>query len=571
VATRRWLCFASPPRTLIAARLADVLPVLQEVEQAVRSEGVYAVGLVSYEASPAFDAALTTRVDDRFPYAWFGLYGPPEERDFLPGDAWVGPLPFAWVPSVTPAEYRQSLAAVREYIGNGDTYQVNFTYRLRSPCQAEPWPLFLRLVQAQDPPCGAFVDTGDWVVCSASPELFFRQDGTRIASRPMKGTAARGLWSADDRRRAAELCASEKDRAENVMIVDMVRNDLGRVADMGSVAVPELFAVEQYPTVWQMTSTVAARTDAPLPRLFQAIFPPASIPGAPKCRTMEIIAELETSPRRVYTGAVGFVTPDGRAQFNVAIRTVLLDRARGEAEYGVGGGIVWDSDCDREADECRTKSRILEFSRPPFELLESVLWRPGRGYYLLRRHLQRLRESAAYFGFPLDMARVREELARVVVGLPASRHKVRLLLSRQGTVRVEAALIAANPAGPIEVALAREPVDSGDVFLYHKTTCRRIYEEAVTARPGVADVILYNRRGEVTESTVANVVVETAGVLCTPPLRCGLLPGTCRAELLARGTIRERAITIEELLRSPAVFLINSVRGRRSVRVLRPD
>jgi para-aminobenzoate synthetase/4-amino-4-deoxychorismate lyase len=386
----------------------------------------------------------------------------------------------------------------------------------------------------------------------------------------MKGTAARGLWSAQDQQRAAALRASEKDRAENVMIVDMVRNDLGRVAEMGSVSVPKLFTVEQYPTVWQMTSTVVARTGASLAQLFGATFPPASITGAPKCRTMEIIAELETSPRRVYTGAVGFVAPDGRTQFNVAIRTVLIDRVRGEAEYGVGGGIVWDSDCDREAEECRTKSRILGFSRPPFELLESLLWRPGRGYYLLRRHLWRLRESARYFGFPVDLGQAREELDRLAAGLPAGRHKVRLLLSRQGTIRVEAAPVAANPADPVAVALAREPVDPDDVFLYHKTTCRRVYEQAAKAHPGVADVILHNCRGEVTESTVANVVAEIDGRLCTPPVHCGLLPGTCREELLARGTIVERVITIEELLGSPAVYLVNSVRGKRLVRVARP-
>jgi len=571
MATGRWLCFAQAAKVVTATRLADVLPALEAVERAVRTDGHYAVGFVSYEASPAFDAALVVRPDGRFPYLWFGLFPAADERDSLPGEAWAGPLPFAWTPSVTPAEYRRRLARVREYIGNGDTYQVNFTYRLRSPCQADPWPLFLRLVQAQDPPCGAFVDAGDWVACSSSPELFFRREQGVVESRPMKGTAARGLWSAEDRQRAVALRASEKDRAENVMIVDMVRNDLGRVATMGSVSVPTLFAVEQYPTVWQMTSTVQARTGASLTQLFQAIFPPASITGAPKCRTMEIIAELESSPRRVYTGAVGFLAPDGLAQFNVAIRTVLIDRPRAEAEYGVGGGIVWDSDCDREAEECRTKSRVLEFSRPPFELLESLLWRPARGYYMLRRHLQRLRDSARYFGFRLDLERIGEELERLASGLPAARHKVRLLLRCDGSLRVEAAPMVPSPQGPVEVALAREPVDTEDVFLYHKTTCRRVYEGAARSRPGVADVVLYNRRGEVTESTVANLVAEVGGRLCTPPVRCGLLPGTCRAEWLARGAVEERVITIEELVASPVVYLIDSVRGRRLARVVRPD
>ncbi len=273
---------------------------------------------------------------------------------------------------------------------------------------------------AQDPPYGAFLDTGEWVICSASPELFFRLDGARIECRPMKGTAARGRTQAEDLAQARALQASEKERAENVMIVDMVRHDLGRVAQTGSVKVDRLFEVERYPTIWQMTSTVEAQTEAGLGDIFRALFPPASITGAPKVRTMQIIAELERLPRRLYTGTIGFLAPGRRAQFNVAIRTLLVNRPTGCAEYGVGSGITWDSDPEAEWQECRTKARILAPPVPAFSLLETMRWTPEEGYYLLERHLERLQDSALYFGFRFDLTALRLELERLAAGLGRS-------------------------------------------------------------------------------------------------------------------------------------------------------
>jgi len=248
-----------------------------------------------------------------------------------------------WTPSISPARYTEVFEQLQELIRSGDTYQINFTYRLRTRLKSDPFALFLQLAETQRPPFGAYIDTGEWVVCSASPELFFHRSGAAIESRPMKGTASRGLWFEQDLERARRLRESEKERAENVMIVDMVRNDLGRIARPGSVRVTNLFDVERYPSVLQLTSTVAADTNASLTDTMSALFPPASITGAPKARTMGIIAALECSPRRVYTGSIGFIEPGGRSQFNVAIRTVLLEKSTGEAEYGVGGGIVADS------------------------------------------------------------------------------------------------------------------------------------------------------------------------------------------------------------------------------------
>ena len=564
----RWLRFTRPCGLLVARQIEEVLPALRCVENAVTAEGLHGAGFVSYEAAPAFDASLPARANGEFPPLWFGLFGQPEVLDHLPADGAESTPTFQWQPTVTQEEYRSALRSIREYIRSGDTYQVNFTYRLRTSVPMDPWALFTRLMVDHETPYAAFVDTGEWVVCSTSPELFFHLEGDHIESHPMKGTAARGLWFADDCRKAADLRASEKDRAENVMIVDMVRNDLGRVAQAGSVHVPTLFAVEQYPTLWQMTSTVHAKTLVPLDRIFQALFPPASITGAPKRRTMEIIAELESSPRRIYTGAIGMVAPGRRAQFNVAIRTLLIHKKSGLAEYGVGGGIVWDSQPDKEWEECSIKTRVLHARRPSFDLLETMVWSPESGFSLLEYHLKRLGESAAYFGFSVDLPRIREELNRLAFRLGTVPHRIRLLVNRTGVFRWDASPMESGPSGFADIVLAQSPVDSSDVFLYHKTTHRRVYDDALRACPGFADVLLFNEKGEITESTIANVVVESHGTLFTPPVHCGLLPGTYRAWLLDRKQVQEKIIGIEEILHSSNVYLVNSVRGMHRVKVI---
>jgi para-aminobenzoate synthetase / 4-amino-4-deoxychorismate lyase len=571
VTSGQWLRFTSPLRVVTAKRAEDVLPALQSVEGAVATEGLHAAGFVAYEAAPAFDAALPTKSDDVFPFLWFGLYRTPETLERLPAAAADHPPWWGWYPSISKVEYQRSFGAIHRFIRNGDTYQVNYTYRMRGTAQTDPWDLFLQLVRAQEPTCGAFIDNGEWVICSASPELFFLLNGEHIESRPMKGTAPRGLWFTDDRRKARSLRVSVKQRAENAMIVDMVRNDLGRIARIGSVSVPALFAVEQYPTVWQMVSTVQAQTDASLARIFQALFPPASITGAPKRRTMEIIVDLESSPRRIYTGAIGFVAPGRRAQFSVVIRTVLIDKKRREAEYGVGGGIVWDSRGDREWQESQVKARILRHIRPQFDLLETMRWTPDEGYALLRQHLTRLAQSAAYFSYAVDPRRVRQDLERFAAGLPRMPHRVRLTVARAGVTHIEATLFVPEPAGFGDIAPAQLPVDSTDPFLYHKTTHRRVYEQALKSRPGFGDVILFNQAGDVTESTIANIAVEIDGVLATPPVRCGLLAGTYRASLLKRKVLHERAFSLPQLFASPNVYLLNSLRGMHKVRVVQPE
>ena len=349
-ASGMWRVFQRPLRLIVAREIDEVLPALEELERECLHRGRYAAGFLAYEAAPAFDAALTTQPAGDFPLLWFGVYDGAETRTLEE----LGPRTDAgahdehWEPSISAGRYAEVFDRIQELIRSGETYQVNYTYRMRTVLASEPFSVFLRLTDQQRPPFGAYVDTGDWVICSASPELFFHRAGDRIESRPMKGTAARGLWFEQDIENASRLRDSEKERAENVMIVDMVRNDLGRVARPGSVRVTSVFDVERHPTVLQLTSTVAAETNASLPDVMRALFPAASITGAPKARTMDIIAGIECSPRHIYTGTIGFVEPGGRAQFNVAIRTVLCNRATGQAEYGVGGGIVADSNRQAE-------------------------------------------------------------------------------------------------------------------------------------------------------------------------------------------------------------------------------
>ncbi len=564
----RWLRFARPIEIVSARSPAEVMPALRRVEAQVRARQLYAAGYLAYEAAPAFDAALQVRSSSpALPLAWFGLYEQAEPID-LPAPAWPADSIEKWQPTVTREEYERAIHAIKDYIAAGRTYQVNYTYRLRAPFGGDPWTFFLHLASKQSS-YAAYLDLGRWVICSASPELFFRPEGRTVLSRPMKGTAPRGKTLREDQANMAWLHHSEKNRAENVMIVDMVRNDLGRIAQVGSVQVPQLFEVERYPTVLQMTSTVTAQTAAPFAEIVQALFPCASITGAPKVSAMNIIADLETTPRGVYTGAIGYLAPDRRAQFNVAIRTVTLDREAGQAEYGVGGGIVWDSDAADEYRECEIKMRVLTSPPLEFELLEALLWTPDGGYFLLDEHMARLQDSADYFGFRFDRGAWLDWLEKARRSLPPVEHKARVSLSRSGVMKVSAIPLSEITRRPFQcVALAEHPIDSGNILLYHKTSQRAIYEAARAARPDCDDVILWNEHGEITESCTANVVIELGGALVTPPVECGLLGGIFRGWLLAHGQIAERVITIEMLRAARRIYLINSVRKWLDARLI---
>jgi para-aminobenzoate synthetase/4-amino-4-deoxychorismate lyase len=584
--TGQWLRFSRPSEVIETDALAEVVSCLRRVESLVNDRGLHAVGFLSYEAAPAFDRALPVRPAQGFPLLWFGLYRRPEIIDMETPNRQTMREAANWTPSIPQADYEAAVTDLRECIANGETYQVNYTFRFRKPSTGDAWPLFLELVEAQQGPYSAYLETPRLAVCSASPELFFRLSGREIVSRPMKGTVRRGRSYAEDQERARWLHRSEKNRAENAMIVDMMRNDLGKIARVGSVAVRDVFEVERYPTVWQMTSTVTAETAASVVEILAALFPCASVTGAPKPNTMRIIARAETSPRGIYTGTIGWIAPGRQAQFNVAIRTVVVDKSKGEAEYGAGGGVVWDSTPAGEYEECWTKAKILTERRPAFSLLETMLWsgegfqpashgpsvqpaNPLAGYFLLDEHLGRLVESAEYFGFPLDMDQLRQELADLAQPLPLVAHKVRLLVSRSGEIFLSAQPVAAEDlAEPVRLEWASRPVDSADPFLYHKTTHRQVYEAARQGCTRGDDVLVYNERGEVTESCIANLVVRLEGEWFTPPVECGLLPGTFRARLLAEGKVRERVVTREMLVGCDQLFLVNSVRKWRRAELL---
>jgi para-aminobenzoate synthetase/4-amino-4-deoxychorismate lyase len=556
-----WLRFEQPHRVLVARGPAAVATVLESAERLARVERHHVVGFLTYEAASALSPVLATRPPGPLPLAWFAVFGEPE-RIVLPEPR--APLT-GWTSSLDTADYHRAIATIRNLIAAGDTYQVNFSYRLRTSLDAlqngQLEHVFAALVQQQPDGFGAFIETAEWAILSASHELFFDWRPPHIVSRPMKGTVARGADAAADAANAAWLASSAKNRAENLMITDMVRNDLGRIARPGSVRASALFAAARHPTLWQLTSTVEAETTASLVEIMRALFPAASITGAPKRRAMEIIRDLETDARGIYTGTIGRLRPDGSACFNVAIRTVFVDRSRGLAEYGVGGGIVWDSDADDEYAETRAKSLIVNAAQPQFELLETLRWDRANGYVRLDLHLERLAAAASYFGYPVDMAAVRNVLATAAAAWSPHVHRVRLLINARGCVRVSATVLQPLPAD-YRVALAPNPLPvDDDPFIRHKTTHRPIYETARASAPQADDVLLWNERGELTESTIANLVVELDGEWVTPPASCGLLPGVQRRELLESGRICERVVLISDLPRCTGLALVNSLRG----------
>lgn len=553
----QWLYFSDPVQVIQVDQADQVCAALRQVEQRVENDGYHAAGFVSYEAAPAFDAAMSVHPAPDFPLIWFGIYPPP--RILSSAQVFADQQDFSvaqpdFQSQTTRKLYTAAIHKIKDYIAQGLTYQVNYTMRLNWHFEGNPWSFFQNLAQSQNK-YAACIDTGRYVICSASPELFFKRSGDNIYSRPMKGTLKRGRTTREDAQQAQWLRNSLKNRAENVMIVDMIRNDLGRIARTGTVQVPELFAVETYPTLFQMTSTVQAQTHATLQQVFSALFPCASITGAPKISTMRIIAELEPSPRRIYTGSIGYLAPGRRAQFNIAIRTALIDRQTATAEYGVGGGVVWDSTSAGEYSEALLKARVLTMPQRPFMLLESLLWDSAGGFFLPEKHLARMQDSAAYFDFPFSSAEWHSRLAQGVAGASAPQ-KVRILLDRFGNLQVESAPLASLKK-PFLARLSASPINDQDPFLFHKTTRREIYP---AIPDGVNDLILWNTAGQLTEFTIGNLVVELGGKYYTPPLSCGLLPGVFRAHLLESGAIMERIIHREDLPHCSRVFLVNSVR-----------
>jgi para-aminobenzoate synthetase/4-amino-4-deoxychorismate lyase len=566
----RFLAFDDPLESLATHSVAEV-PALLAAAEVAAARGLWAVGFVGYEAAPAFDAALVAhRPSGPAPLAAFSFFASPREV--------TGPLArstddAAGIESSEPGRSTEShgaaVDAIRAAIAAGATYQVNFSFPFTGRFRGQPEALFAALLAPGEAPYAALLAGDGWAVVSLSPELFFEREGrgsgpARVTMRPMKGTRPRGRFGDEDRALAEELFASPKDRAENLMIVDMVRNDLGRVARAGSVEVERRFEVERYPTVWQMTSTVAAESDAALPELFAALYPCASVTGAPKPATMRLIRELEATPRGAYCGAIGFVAPAGRARFSVAIRTLELDLERSSYRYGVGGGVTWDSDPAAEWQECLAKARVLDGAPAEFELLETMRFRPGCGIALLDLHLERLADSADFFGFERRKAFIEGKIKANVLArcaeLPHRSHRVRLRMARDGGVAIDVEPFDKERRA-WSVAVAAEPIPSMEVFVFHKTTERGFFDRAAAAHPGVDELLLVNERGELTQGTRTNLFVQISGEWLTPPLDAGLLPGVFRAHLLRTGKAIEATLYPRDLERAHRIRLGNALRG----------
>lgn len=568
-----WL-FEDPREIVVCDAPEDVGRALARIQEGLDA-GQHAAGFFSYELGYLLEPKLAPLLPEArdHPLVWIGLFDAP--RRLSAGD--VAALLGSDAPSedvenlrlsMTRERYLQAFEAVQDYIAAGDVYQINLTLKYLFDFPGDPLALYRDLRRKQAVAYGAVLRTGEFDILSLSPELFFEVSSGKIRCRPMKGTAPRGLTVDDDRRLVEWLGADEKSRAENLMIVDLLRNDVSRVAEMGSVRVDDLFHVETYRTVHQMTSQISADlgTGTTLDALLAALFPCGSVTGAPKIRAMEIIRELEADPRGVYTGTIGMMAPDGDARFNVAIRTLTLF-GDGRGEMGIGSGVVADSSGASEFEECLLKAEFFTAPAPEFQLIETLRLEQDGSYYLLDRHLARLAASARHFGFVCDIDAVRlalEEEARVLTGATTM---VRLLLSARGGLALTSKPVELPSDDTVwRYVVSDKHVDVDDVFFYHKTTRRAFYEDELArqaAETGCDEVVFLNAKGEVTEGARTNVFVERGGVLATPPVSSGLLAGTLRQELLETrpGEVVEAVLTLDDLAGADAVYLGNSVRG----------
>lgn len=551
------ILFEHPKQVIIAEQLEDVLLAMRQVEAALKA-GYYAAGYVSYEAAPAFNKQYkVVETERQKPFVWFGVFEKKEQMNEVEDST----QPYScsqWEIDLTRDDYAKKFMHIQRSIAAGETNQVNYTVRMRAPFQGNALAFYRELTKAQSAHYTCFIETEEQQILSASPEMFFRVKNGTIMTRPMAGTARRGKSREEDRYQLEALKQSDKNKLENKMIVDLLCKDLKSISDPGTVEITSLYDIEKYPTVFQMTSTVTAklRADKSMTDVFKALFPPASMTGDPKERTMAIISEIEDSPRGVYSGAIGYMTPDGEAIFNVPIRTVVIDKDTGIAEYGVGGGITINSTADDEYDEILTKAAVLTRSQTTFQLLESLRLENGT-YFLLREHLERLQQSSAYFHFKFEIDDVKKALSTYAKKHSKGIQKVRLLVSQTGDIHVEGQQIKDIEESK-QIAVASSPIHKDNIFLYHKTTNRAVYEEHQVS--GVYDTLLWNEAGELTEFTNGNLVVEWGGVRYTPPVECGLLPGTFRSSLLKEKEIKEKVIHKEDLERCSRMWLINSVR-----------
>lgn len=558
-----WLQFEKPEKVLQATQLNEVLPLLHELQDWVDNKHYYAAGLLSYEAGGAFEQSLASHINNNFPLLYFGLYKKPQRLTSLPL-AKANPLKnLRWQSDTTQTEFTENINKIQTQIKEGNTYQVNYTYRLHTEGILDAWQTFLQLNQNHIFKYAAYADIGDYQIICNSPEELFTLNQQQLRTSPMKGTIKRGLTAEEDLMQQQILQSSIKDRAENLMILDMARNDLGRIANIGSVHTEQIFQVQQHPTVWQMVSQVIAKTDKSLLEILQALFPAASITGAPKVSTSKIINRLEKSARDIYTGSIGYYAPNRQAQFNVAIRTLLCDTKNKLTTYGIGGGIVKDSKALTEYQESQDKALILKQNQPVFQLFATTRVAQKQAF-LLSEHLDRLQKSAHYFDFEYSAKNVQRQLENYLNSHTAEIEKrpitrLKIILHRCG--KTEFKLSDYPKKTHHKIILAKTATHSNNLYLYHKTTIREQYDKHITYQPdNVDDIILFNQDGYITEGCISNVIIKHDGKLITSPQNYGLLAGIYRQHLLQKNEISEYPITLKMFQSTSEIFLCNSLR-----------
>jgi len=547
--------FTKPLKELKTRDLDQVETLLREAE-AYQEAGYYAVGYVSYEAAPAFEKKLAVHPAPLMGeyLLYFTIHEEVETLPF-PEDYEAVDLPANWQEEVEAPAYRKAIETIQHHIRQGDTYQVNYTVQLSQELKADPLAIYNRLVVEQKAHYNAFIQHDDVAILSISPELFFEQDDKLLITRPMKGTTRRGLTNQTDLQEAAWLEADPKNRAENMMIVDLLRNDMNRISEIGSEQVTRLCQVEQYSTVWQMTSTIESRLrpEVDLVQTFQALFPCGSITGAPKISTMEIIQQTEVAPRGVYCGTIGILLPKGKRIFNVAIRTLQMQGK--QAIYGVGGGITWDSKWESEYQETKQKSAVLYRQEPRFELLTTGRIHQGELTFL-EQHLTRLREASRYFAYPYDepklLKELQEELARLDSNLD---YRCRIALQKNGTAQLEITELTDLPASYLQAQLTEQKFDLAKPFTYFKTSQRA----HLAAKDH--EQIFYLPDGSLLETTIGNLILEIDGKRYTPPAHLPILDGIYRRHLLETGQVEEKLLTLKDLEVADQVYACNALRG----------
>lgn len=544
----------------------------KEVQGYLKS-GFWLCGYFAYEFGFFLEPALSAlRKTSAYPLAWLGVCREPlrinhlrHNPDFKDEDLEYSVKNIK--PNISQRSYTDKIARIKEYLRQGLTYQVNYTFKVKFDFSGDVLDLYLNLRRSQPTSYMALINTGKSFILSLSPELFFRKQGKMITARPMKGTSARGRTPQENNKKLRELKTDTKIRAENLMIVDLLRNDLGKIAQ--EIRVPRLFQVEKYRTLYQMTSTIRGElpdSNIQVKDIFTSIFPSGSVTGAPKIKTMDIIRSLEKESRGIYTGAIGYISPDQDACFNVAIRTVMLNKGKGE--MGIGGGIVDDSLAEREYEEALLKAKFLTEKFPQFSLIETMLWQKNKGYSFLDLHLERLKSSCDYFSIPLDFANLKKSLKITQRQMARGKWRVRILAGLSGQISIEKNPLEELEA-PVRVQISSQKIDPRNIFLYHKTTQRYIYEKEIkqARQQGFFEVIFTNTNNQVTEGAITNVFVLKRGKLYTPALECGLLDGVLRKHLLKEGKAQEKIIYPEDILSADKFYIGNSVRGLLEARL----